>query len=87
MSSISGDSSGTVVYCNKVDEFKLDDVLQLLENIDESLLSKKTIQRPSGTQVFVYDYSDSVTKGESRTVFLFAASENSVCQPPLVCAT
>ena len=56
--------SDSVVYCIKGEEFKLEEIENLLENINDALLSTKTCQRPNASEVFVYDYSDAATKGK-----------------------
>jgi len=53
----------TVVYCDKKNEFCIEEVCRLLQKVDDSRVSIQTAQKPRGGDVYVYKH-DNVTKND-----------------------
>lgn len=50
-------------YCNSSCELSVAHVLDILENVDKCKISTDVVKRPMGGEVYVYEYTDTATKG------------------------
>jgi len=57
------------VYTRKEKELSVADADEILRNVDTALISTRPAQRPGGGDVYVYNYNNATTKGNTLQLY------------------
>jgi len=68
------------VYCQRDGELSVADVQDILDNVDNTRMSTRPPQKPSGGEVYVYAYGTAPTKGMISAHFTVLNGLTKICQ-------